>query len=224
MFSRWGAFVYRFRRPIVVLTVVLAIASAMLATQTSSALSAGGWLDADSESAAVSARLDTEFGAGKSSVIALFRSTTPGADATSAEFQGAIATATAGLVTTPHVSGIVGYAETSDPRFISTAGDAAYIVIELDLTDEESVEVVDDIRAAIVPPAGYTYQLTGYGPITKDSAEQSEKDLQKAELVSLPIVALVLVLVFASIVLRHREDAVALEPAAPEASVSGSLG
>ena len=126
--------------------------------------------------------------------------TTPGADATSAEFQGAIATAIAGLASTPHVSGIIGYAETGDPRFISTAGDAAYIVIELDLTDEESVEIVDDIRAAIVAPAGYSYQLTGYGPITKDSAEQSEKDLQKAEIVSLPIVALILILVFASIV------------------------
>ncbi len=200
MFSRWGAFVYRFRRPIVLVSVIVAIAGALLATQTSSALSAGGWLDADSESAAVSARLDTEFGAGKSSVIALFRSTTPGADATSPEFQGAIKIATTTLATTPHVSGIIGYAETGDTRFISTAGDAAYIVVELDLTDEESVTVVDDIRAAIVPPAGYTYQLTGYGPITKDSAEQSEKDLQKAELVSLPIVALVLVLVFASIV------------------------
>ena len=200
MFSRWGAFVYRFRRPIVLVSVIVAIAGAMLATQTSSALSAGGWLDANSESAAVSARLDTEFGAGKSSVIALFRSDTPGADATSQEFQSAIKTATAGLSSVPEVTGIIGYAETADPRFISTAGDAAYIVVELNVTDEESVEVVDPIRAAIVPPAGYTYQLTGYGPITKDSAEQSEKDLQKAELVSLPIVALVLVLVFASIV------------------------
>ena len=98
------------------------------------------------------------------------------------------------------MTGIVGYAETGDRRFISTAGDAAYIVIQLDLTDEESVEVVDPIREAIAPPAGYTYQLTGYGPITKDSAEQSEKDLQKAELVSLPVVALVLLLVFASLV------------------------
>ena len=95
---------------------------------------------------------------------------------------------------------MVGYAETGDRTFISTAGDAAYIVVELDVTDEESVAIVDDIRAAIVPPAGYTTQLTGYGPITKDSAEQSEKDLQRAELVSLPVVALVLVLVFASIV------------------------
>ena len=76
MFSRWGAFVYRFRRPVALVAVVIAIASSVLATQTSSALSAGGWLDADSESAAVAARLDTEFGAGKSSVIALFRSET----------------------------------------------------------------------------------------------------------------------------------------------------
>jgi putative drug exporter of the RND superfamily len=200
MFTRWGAFVYRFRRPVALIAVAIAIGSAMLASQTSSALSSGGWLDADSESAEVSARLDSEFGAGKSSVIALFRSEAPGANATSAEFQGAIAASVAGLATTPHVTGIIGYAETGDPRFISTAGDAAYIVVQLDLTDEESVEVVDDIRAAIVPPAGYSYQLTGYGPITKDSAEQSEKDLQKAELVSLPVVALVLVLVFASLV------------------------
>ncbi len=49
MFSRWGAFVYRFRRPIVLVSVIVAIAGALLATQTSSALSAGGWLDADSE-------------------------------------------------------------------------------------------------------------------------------------------------------------------------------
>ena len=93
MFSRWGAFVYRFRRPVAIIAVVLALASTVLASQASSVLSAGGWLDANSESAEVSARLDEEFGAGKSSVIALFRSTTPGADATSAEFQAAIATA-----------------------------------------------------------------------------------------------------------------------------------
>src|SRR4029078_13060794 len=200
MFSRWGAFVYRFRRPVALIAIVIALSSTVLASPASSSLSAGGWLDADSESAAVAARLDSEFGAGKSSVIALFRSTTPGADAKSAEFQGAIKTSIAGLSAVPEVTGVVGYAETGDSRFISTAGDAAYIVVELNVTDEQSVDVVDPIRAAIVPPAGFSYQLTGYGPITKDSAEQSEKDLQKAELVSLPVVAVVLILVFASLV------------------------
>ena len=200
MFTRWGAFVYRFRRAVALIAVVLAVASGALASQTASALSSGGWLDATSELADVSARLDTEFGAGKSAVIALFRSDEPGADATSPAFQAAIAAAVARLTDDPIVTGIVGYAETGDMRFISDAGDAAYVVIELDLTDEELVEAVDDIRAAIAPPDGFTYLLTGYGPITKDSAVQSEEDLQKAEIVSLPIAALVLILVFASVV------------------------
>jgi len=200
MFTRWGAFVYRFRRPVALLAVVVAVAAGSLATQTSSALSSGGWLDTTSESADVSARLDTQYGAGKSSVIAVFRSDQPGADATAPAFQGAIATGTAGLANDSRVAGVLGFADTGDDRFISRAGDAAYVVIELNLTDENSVAAVGDIRAAIVPPAGYTYQLTGYGPITKDSAVQSEKDLQTAEMVSLPIAALVLILVFASVV------------------------
>ena len=209
MFTRWGALVYRFRRPVALLAVVLAIAAGSLATQTSSALSSGGWLDATSESADVAARLDTEFGAGKSALIALFRSDVPGADATSPAFQDAIATAVRGLGNDQRITGVVGYAETGDRRFIGDAGDAAYVVIELDLTDEASVAAVDDIRAAIAPPAGYTYWLTGYGPITKDSAVQSEKDLQKAEVVSLPIAALVLILVFASVVAAGLPLAVA---------------
>jgi putative drug exporter of the RND superfamily len=200
MFTRWGAFVYRFRRVVALVTVGLAIAAGSLATQTSSVLSSGGWLDSSSESADVSARLDAEFGAGKSAVIAVFRSNEAGADATSPGFQDAIATAVGGLAGDPDVTGIVGYAETGDPRFISQAGDAAYVIVQLDLSDEESVEAVDEIREGIVPPAGYSYQLTGYGPITKDSAVQSEEDLQKAEVVSLPIAALVLILVFASVV------------------------
>ncbi len=150
MFSRWGAFVYRFRRPVAILAVVLAVASSVLAAQASSALSSGGWLDADSESAEVAARLDEDFGSGKSSMIALFRSDTPGADARGEAFQGAIAATTAGLADDPVVSGVVGYAETGDDRFISTAGDAAYVVIELTVTDEESVDAVDGIREGLV--------------------------------------------------------------------------
>jgi RND superfamily putative drug exporter len=200
MFSRWGAFVYRHRRAVLLLSIVVALAAATLATQASSALSSGGWLDASSESADVSNRLDTQYGAGKSSIIALFRSETPGADAAAPAFQAAIATAVAGLAEDARVTQVVGFAETGSRRFISEAGDAAYVVVELDMTNEESVEAVDDIRAEIVPPAGYRVWLTGYGPITKDSAVQSEEDLRQAEVVSLPLAALVLVLVFASVV------------------------
>ena len=79
MFLRWGALIYRFRRVVSVLAVLLALASLSLASGAADELSAGGWLDDDSESAMVSLRLDEEFDAGRSSIIALYRSTTPGA-------------------------------------------------------------------------------------------------------------------------------------------------
>jgi RND superfamily putative drug exporter len=200
MFSRWGAFVYRFRRPVAILAVVLAVASMALASRTADSLSSGGWLDSDAESATVANRLDEEFGAGRSSVIAFFRADAAGVDATSPEFQAAVASSLDEVADDERVSGIVGYAQTEDPRFISQAGDAAYVVIELDMTEEESVAVVEELRESIAPPAGYTYQMTGYGPITLDSAEQSEMDLVRAETVSLPIAAIVLIFVFASVI------------------------
>src|SRR6476659_6961107 len=87
MFSRWGAFVYRFRRPVAALALIVALASLTLASQASSALSSGGWLDTGSESSRVADRLNTEFGAGRSSVVAVFHATSAGADASSPAFQ-----------------------------------------------------------------------------------------------------------------------------------------
>jgi RND superfamily putative drug exporter len=200
MFSRWGAFVYRRRRIVILVMLVLAGAAAPLAAGTASQLSAGGWLDKNSESATVASRLESEFGGGRSAFIALFRADAAGADAKSADFQAAIATTLTGVKADSRVSGVTGYAETHDDRFISIAGDAAYVVIGLNMTDDQSVAAVDSIQAKLAPPAGYAVALTGFGPIQKDSAALSEKDLQRAETVSLPIAALVLILVFSSII------------------------
>ena len=198
LFSRWGAFVYRFRRPIALIALVAGLGSLAFAARTAGELSSGGWLDRSAQSSTVADRLATQFGAGRSNLIALFRGT--GVDAASPEFQAAIGAALKDVAADPRVTGIVGYAQTGDRRFISRSETASYVVIELNLTSEESVNAVDSLRAKIHPPAGLGYQLTGYGPVTQDSARQSERDLQRAETVSLPIAALILVLVFASIV------------------------
>ena len=200
MFSRWGAFVYRRRRIVLLVTLVLAGAASTLAAGAAGQLSTGGWLDRNSESAQVADRLEAEFGGGRSAFIALIRSDAPGADARGDAFQSAIAKTVAGLAGDARVTDVTGYAETRDDRFVSIAGDAAYVVIGLNMTDDESVGEVDSIRAKLVPPSGYSIALTGFGPIQKDSAALSEQDLVRAETVSLPIAALVLILVFASVV------------------------
>jgi putative drug exporter of the RND superfamily len=201
MFSRWGAFVYRFRRPVVLLSLVVALGSLFFASQASGQLTSGGWLASSSESAKVSDRLAEEFSAGRSSMLVLFRSTTgPDVDAASPAFQAAIAEALAEVAQDERVAAIVGYAQTGDRRFISERGDATYVVLQLTLTSEESVSAVEPLREMIEPPEGLSFQMTGYGPVTLDSAEQSERDLIRAEIVSLPIAALILILVFTSLI------------------------
>jgi RND superfamily putative drug exporter len=199
MFHRWGAFVYRFRRPVAILAIVLAVLSIPLASQVTGALSAGGWTDPDSESAAVADRLADDYGAGGGAIIALFRGAED-ADARSAEFQADIAGALDRLVADDRVDGVFGYAETGDDRFISTDGTAAYAVVALAITDEEAVDEMHDLRALIDEPAGIELLLTGVAPATEDQAVQAEKELLQAEAVSFPFAALILILVFASLV------------------------
>jgi RND superfamily putative drug exporter len=199
MFSRWGAFIYRFRRPVAVLAVLLALASTALAAGVTGSLSAGGWTDPDSESAAVAERLGDEFGAGGGSIVAVYRGGATD-DARSAAFQGAIATSLARLLDDGRVEGTVGWAETGDDRFISTDGRSAYVVVRLAISDEQAVDEMEDLRGLIDQPSDITLLLTGVAPATQDQAVQSERELLQAETVSFPFAALILILVFASLV------------------------
>jgi len=198
MFSRWGAFVYRSRRIVFVLAILVAAGASVLAADASQHLTTGGWLDPDSESSQVSHRLEQDYGGGRTSYVAVFHA--QGGDATSAAYQDAIATTLKSTATQPHVTGLVGYAETHDSRFISIDKQSAYVLINLDMTEDQSVDAVDGIQASLAPPAGYSVALTGFGPIQKDAAKISEQDLQRAEVVSLPIAAFVLILVFGSLI------------------------
>jgi uncharacterized membrane protein YdfJ with MMPL/SSD domain len=202
MFTRWGAFVYRRRRWLALLAVVIAAGFGALGQGAAGNLSTGGWLDPASESAQVADRLRADFGGGRSAFIALFESSDPSAKATSPEFQAAIAAALKPALSIDGVTGVTGYAETHDDRFISENGAKAYVVIGLNVDEDSSIDLVDPVQAAIdgAAPAGYDVKLTGFGPIQQASASLSEKDLVRAETVSLPIAALVLLLVFGTLV------------------------
>src|SRR5439155_5433729 len=180
VFTRWGGFVYRRRRWLALFAIVVAAAFGSLAGGATDHLTTGGWLDPKSESAQVSDRLERDYGAGRTAFLALFESSDSTADATSAAFQGAIATALAPVLKVEGVTGVTGFAQTQDPRFISTDRHKAYVLIALDVNEDRSIDLVDPVKAALATPAGYDVKLTGFGPIQQDSARLSEDDLTRA--------------------------------------------
>jgi RND superfamily putative drug exporter len=200
LFSAWGRFVYRHRRPALVLSILAALGFGAFAPQATSVLSTGGWLLTDSESGAVADRLANEFDRGRSSLIALF-TVTDGRDAASAEVQDQLADAVAPLRDDSRVHAVITYRDAgSDPRFVSRDSKSTYALVLLEATDEQSIDQVEELRAAFRPEPGLTMTLTGYGPLARDANRQSEEDLLRAEIVSLPLALLILLLVFATLV------------------------
>jgi RND superfamily putative drug exporter len=199
MFGRWGRFVYRRRRWVATIAVLVAGLSFGFAGRASSVLSTGGWYDPSAESQQVANRLAGDFGQGGSTLVVLFQA--PGrTDAASPAFQADVATALAGLKSDSRVGAVIGYAQTGSSRFISTAGDATWVLLDLNLTQDQAISAVASIRSEIAAPAGLSVQFTGSAALSAAMSAQSERDLNRAETISLPIALMILLLVFGSLV------------------------
>ena len=199
MFAAWGRLVYRHRRAVVALTLLITVVMGFFASSVQSHLSAGGWIVKDAESSTVQARLDSEFGTGGATLVTIFFGPA-GSDARSDAFQASVTASLQGLLADPMVSGQIGYPDVPDDRFISNDGTGTYRVVNLTVAEDAAVKVVADLQARIVPVDSLTVQVTGFAAVAHDSNVVSESDLQRAEMVSLPLALLVLVGVFASIV------------------------
>ena len=80
MFAALGRSVYRWRRPVAIVAVGIAVLFGALATDVADALGTGGWIDTDSESYVAAERLAVEFGSGGTQVYAVYTGG-PGMDA-----------------------------------------------------------------------------------------------------------------------------------------------
>ena len=209
MFLRWGRFVYRRRRFVAGAAILLAVISLFFAGKASSSLSTGGWYDPSSQSQRVARQLQAEFGDGGSSLVVLFQATGR-TDAASPAYQAEVSAGLADLRADGRVSAIVGYAQTGSSRFISTAGDATWVLVKLKLSDNDAINAVDSLRGEIAFPAGMTVELTGSPAMSAAMSQQSEDDLKRAESVSLPIALLILLFVFGTLVAAGLPLTVAL--------------
>ncbi len=86
------------------------------------------------------------------------------------------------------------------PRQVSTDGHTAYDIVFLDLPADDSPDALPILRARLRSPPGLTVELAGGPAFYGDVQTVSEADLRRSELISLPLAALTLLLVFGSMV------------------------
>ncbi len=195
-FERLGAWVHK-RRAWVIGAWVLLIACAIpFAPQAPGALQAGGFDLPTLESARARAMLESELGAPPSAVILAISSETliPGTPA----FEEAAQRAVGDVVNAPHVMG--SRSHLIAPTQVNAEKRIVYDVILLDLKPDDSPAALAGIQAAIKQVEGISVAISGGPSFYADIQSVSETDLQRSELISLPLAGLVLLLVFGSAV------------------------
>jgi RND superfamily putative drug exporter len=208
MFDRWGRFVYRFRwATLVGGVVVLGISIAGILS--------GGNMDSnqpstttESDRAAnlVQAELPQVVGTG-SSFILLFSS--PNLAVADPSFRTALESAVAPLQSDPRVTSVVTpYGQSSD-GLVSRDGHQAVVVVNVKDRSKIAAGYMAALRSEVHPGPLHVV-LTGNVPINSSFNKTLEADLQRAELVALPIALLLLVLIFRSAVAALLPVGVAL--------------
>ncbi|MFM8428693.1 MAG: MMPL family transporter, partial [Candidatus Limnocylindrus sp.] len=160
------------------------------------ALQAGGFDLPTLESARARALLEDELGAPPSALVLAISSETltPGTP----QFEVAAAEAVADVLTAPHVVG--SRSHLIAPSQVNIEKKIVYDVILLDLKPDDSPAALEGIQAAIKSVPGINVAIAGGPSFYADIQKVSETDLQRSELISLPLAGLVLLLVFGSAV------------------------
>ena len=195
-FDRLGRFAVRRRWWIVAAWALLILAAIPLAPRAPSALSAGGFILDDLESARAKQLLQRELGVEPSAFVLVYTSDT--LTAGTLPWLQAVTAATRDVAAVPHVTRTLSHALA--PQQVSADGHTAYDIVFLDLPPDNSPAAIPGVQAALHPQPGLTVMIGGSPAFYGDVQSVTETDLRRSELISLPLAALALLLVFGSVV------------------------
>ena len=198
MFARWGRFVYRFRWLVLGLSFVLFAATGFAAAQ-GGTLKSGGIIETSESGRALQIMRDELPQSSGSSFSLIFSS--PTLKVADAAFKAEVESALADLAKDARVKSIRTPYETTPPstRLMSNDGRRALVVVAVQDDISKAQDYYDEMRAK-VKTTSLDLIASGNIAITKDFNDILESDLQRAEIVSLPLALILLVLVFATVV------------------------
>jgi RND superfamily putative drug exporter len=195
-FERLGRFVVHRAWWVVGAWAALLLIALPFAPQVPGQLSAGGFILDDLESARAKTLLESELGVPPSALVIVF--TSPTLEAGTPAFETAAAGAIRDIPGAPHVARVVSHG--LSPRQVSADRHTAYDIVFLDLPPDDSPDALPILRERLHAAPGLDVALAGGPAFYGDVQTVSEADLRRSELISLPLAALALIVVFGSVV------------------------
>jgi RND superfamily putative drug exporter len=193
----WGRFVGRRAWAVLITGIVVVIAAGAFGLGVFGQLSQGGFDDPASESARELALEQATFGGHEADVIAIYSSPTLHVD--DPAFKSAVEGTIAAL---PHdaVQASVTYYATKAPSLVSTDDQATRVILTLSGTSQDTKSTNWDAVKDHLDAPGLTTNLAGQWAVYGDVSPQVSKDIARAESITLPIVFLLSLVIFGSLI------------------------
>ncbi|MDN5582227.1 MULTISPECIES: MMPL family transporter [unclassified Corynebacterium] len=207
MFTRWGDFAFRFRRIIpAVIIVLIGVLYLGIGTQLDDRMSQEGWDDPTSDSTRAAQIEQETFGRDASGdVIVLVTSdSADGADLTDPGLMENVSSQLNAIAVGNQdaVAGMTSYFDTGQEQMLSDDGTSAFAAISLHGTEDEVLDnyrvIEDELHQITVD--GATVEIGGATAVAGALDSGMGDDIQRAELIGLPVVALLLLVIFGSVV------------------------
>ncbi len=163
-------------------------------------LKAGGFEDPTSQSAQAEALLNRQLGGSSSDVVILMRSDTLAA--TSPAFASAAEQLLDPLRSQPEVASVTSYYSTHSPHFLSRDGHETFALVQLASTDPTvKGEQYQTLRPLLKSPSpSLQVSIGGTQAVNAAVNTQVSADLERAEMITFPVVGVLLFIVFAGLV------------------------
>jgi uncharacterized membrane protein YdfJ with MMPL/SSD domain len=199
MFGWWGKAVMRLRWWVIAAAVALVVAGATWGAGVFGALTGGGYDDPNSPSNRAAAGIAAQLGQRDPDLIVLWSSDT--LTVTDPAFRTAVAGAVARIRGAAEVAQVAAYTdEGAPPALVSNDQRATYAAVYLRATDEDAaLAAYHRIEPAFAAP-GLDTRVGGLVAFTDQANTQTEEDITRAEIFSLPILFVLLVLIFRGLI------------------------
>ncbi|HSA51860.1 MAG TPA: MMPL family transporter, partial [Yinghuangia sp.] len=199
MFERIAELAIRRSRLVLIVAAVAVVLMGVAGVGAFTKLQGGGYDDPASESSRAAEAIDAKFG-GETNLVLLVRAGEGGVDAPAAERSGR--SLVAHLKEEQDLANVISYWDTHSPDLRSKSGREALVLVHVEGDEtqrEKNAEKVIDAYAG--PYEGtLTVQAGGGTAVNKDMGTQTEKDLFLAEAIAVPLILVLLLVVFGSVV------------------------